>query len=163
MQKARKSLANQFAKNKVEFCTNHCYASFRKKAFYIEFCAKWRKWFFTQHEQNEPRARNSTSSTFHFIAFWVTPAKWFKFHKVPILPSLFKLCKSFPSCQQYYSLQVSEKNDSCSVQKWFKVHKVRILPSLFSQTLQIISLLPNQFEFQTRDSSFRRCAPYLQF
>ena len=143
IQKARKNLAIQFAQNNAN---DNC-ANFTKKAFDIEFCVKWRKWFCTQHEQIEPKVRNSSSSTcaffLHFgrqlkidsrstryplcLRFWFKVRKSFvcyksisvfKFQKdAHFVLNWVKVRKSFVCYQINFSLQVSER---CAFRVQFK-------------------------------------------
>ena len=136
----------QFAKTTWGFANDY-YANFKKHC--IEFCVKRRKWF--------GAARTKWFCTQH-VPFCLHFGWHLKIDSsFKRYPFCFRFCvkvsKSFPSCQTKVRI-------SCSVQKWFKVHKVRILPSLLSQSSQIICLPSNQFESQTRDSSFRRYASY---
>ena len=156
MQKARKNLASWFAHNKVKFCKQLLCQSYKESILDWILC-------------------KTTKMILHAARTKWAKSLQFKFKHVPshcILGDIWKLIQA-PQGTHFAFAFVSklanhfhlprQLQPSGSVQKWFKVCKVRILPSLLSQTLQIICLLPNQFEAQTRDSGFRRYASYLQF
>lgn len=81
----------------------------------------------TQHEQIEPKVRNSSSSMFAFSLHFGWQLK------IDSRSTRYPFCLRFwvKVRKPFQSSSFRQVRNSCSVQKWFKVHKVRILPSLW--------------------------------
>ena len=81
----------------------------------------------TQHEQIEPKVRNSSSSTCAFSLHFGWQLK------IDSRSTRYPFCLRFwvKVRKPFQSSSFRQVRNSCSVQKWFKVHKVRILPSLW--------------------------------
>ena len=138
MQKARKNLASQFAENNIKFCKQLLCE------FYKEIISYWILCKTMKMILHAARTKWAESSQFKFKH---VPFSWhFGWHlkidsrstRYPFcLRFWIKVCKSFPSCQINFSLQVSEryafrvqfKNDSRSTRYafclrfWVKVRK----------------------------------------